>query len=234
MNEQLLKTLNWTPEQALGKKIKINEGEATIVGIVSDFHNNSLQYDITPCVFTNWKYFHDHAFIKIGKGHMPPLSFIENQWKNNYPESVYTYHFLDESIEKEYLVERLIQAGFTIFSILVIIIGCLGIFGLMSFITIQKRKEVGIRKVLGASVFQIVNYFSKEFIFLILISFLISAPVCYYLLERWLVNFSYRIELTVDMFLLGGIITLLIALISSAFQTVGAALVNPVHSLRSE
>ncbi len=234
VNEKLLKSFGWAPEEAIGKKLLINEGEATIEGVVKDYHNNSLQREISPCIILNWVYFNDQAFIKVAAENPPPLSAIEEIWKSTFSSSVYRHQFLDESIEKEYMLEQLIFKGFTIFSFLVMIIGCLGIFGLMSFLTLQKTKEVGIRKVLGATVMQIITFFSKEFILLIALAFIIAAPLTYYVMELWLRNFTYRIELTVWMFLTGGILTLLIALLTSGFHTVRAALTNPAGSLRSE
>jgi hypothetical protein len=234
VNETLLKSFGWDPEEAIGKKLMINEGEATIVGVVKDYHNNSLQREITPCIILNWVYYNDQAFIKVANGNPPPLSSIEEIWKSTFSASVYRHRFLDDSIDKEYMLEHLIFKGFTIFSFLVMIIGCLGIFGLMSFLTLQKTKEVGIRKVLGATVMQIITFFSREFVQLIVLAFIIAAPLTWHLMELWLQNFSYRIELTVWMFLTAGILTLLIAILTSGFHTVRAATANPSGSLRSE
>ncbi|NHF58642.1 FtsX-like permease family protein [Flavobacteriaceae bacterium TP-CH-4] len=232
VNETLLGTYGWNPREAIGKKIQINEGIATIVGVVRDFHNNSLQRDISPCIIMNWTYFQNQAFIKIDSG--KPLEFIKANWEDTFASSVFRYSFLDDSIEKEYVVEQLIFNGFTILSILAIGIGCLGLFGLMSFIVARKKKEIGIRKVLGAGIPQIFSVVTGEFIGLISVAFVIAAPFVYYFGKVWLESFTYRIELSVWMFLSGGLLTLMIAMITCSFQSLRAAFANPVNSLREE
>ncbi|NER13024.1 hypothetical protein GWK08_06210 [Leptobacterium flavescens] len=234
VNEKLLKAYNWTPQEAIGKRLAINEGEATIVGVVKDFNNHSLQYEITPCIILNWNAYQNNAFIKIADGSSRTLASVEKTWNGIFKNSVYNYEFLDDSMEKEYLVERLIFNGFTILSILAISIGCLGLLGLMSFITLRKTKEIGIRKVLGAGLLDNVTFFSKEFIFLVAIAFIIAVPLVYYAMNMWLQGFSYKVELSLWMFLSGGVITLMIALLSCSFQSVKASLADPVKSLRTE
>jgi putative ABC transport system permease protein len=162
------------------------------------------------------------------------LQSIEQLWKQSFTTSIFQYEFVDDSIAKEYFVETLSFKGFTVFSIIVALIGCLGLFGLMTFITSRKTKEVGIRKILGASAAEIILFFSKEFMLLILIAFVIATPVAFVLMRLWLEGFTYKIELAAWMFLSGGIITLVVALIASGFQTIKAAVANPVNSLRSE
>jgi putative ABC transport system permease protein len=234
VNERLLKSLGWTPEEAIGKRLVINEGEATIVGVVRDFHNTSLQNEITPCVLLNWNHYQNHAFVHLSKVKPEVLQAIEKAWKQTFTTSIFQYEFVDDAIAKEYFVETLSFKGFTIFSFIVALIGCLGLFGLMTFITSRKTKEVGIRKILGASASQIVFFFSKEFVLLILMAFLIAAPAGFILMRLWLEGFTYKIELAAWMFLSGGVITLLVALITSGFQTIKAAVANPVESIRRE
>ncbi|MDY8137532.1 ABC transporter permease [Aquimarina sp. 2201CG5-10] len=234
VNEKLIQSKGWTPQEAIGKKLVINEGEATIVGVVKDYHNSSLQSEITPCILINWNSIQNQVFVKIKNGNYKSLEQIEEIWNDTFTSAVYTYNFLNDSIEKEYLLERLIFNGVTLLSILAISIGCMGLLSLMSFITMRKRKEVGIRKVLGASAMQIVSFFSREFMVLIIIAFLITVPVIYYILNLWLESFTYRIELSIWMFLSGGLLTLIIAIITSGFQSVKAAIANPINSLRTE
>jgi putative ABC transport system permease protein len=147
---------------------------------------------------------------------------------------VYSYAFLDELIEKNYAIENLVFHGFTLFSVLAIVIGCLGLFGLMSFMTLKKTKEIGIRKVLGATVTQIVALFSKEFVGLITVAFCIAAPLAYYMIDGWLQSFVYRISLSAWMFVSGGVLALIIAMATVSYQSVKAGLANPVDSLRNE
>ncbi|MEQ9404712.1 MAG: ABC transporter permease [Cyclobacteriaceae bacterium] len=234
INETLLKSMNWTAEEALGKRLQINEGEATIVGVVKDFHNNSLQHQIGPVIFINWTFLLDETAIRMAATNPLALYEVEQIWSEQFPDKVYSHHFLDDSIAREYAMESLIFNGFTIFSVLVVFIGILGLLGLMSFITLQKTKEVGIRKVLGASFSNIFLFFSKEYIMLILIAFILAIPAVWYLMNQWLEDFVYRIDLSVWMFVAGGVLTLLVAGMTSFFQIAKTASVNPVESLRNE
>jgi ABC-type antimicrobial peptide transport system permease subunit len=176
------------------------------------------------------------AFIKIQpKANLSAsLAHIEKTWKEISPDRVYSYSFLDELIEKNYTVENLVFRGFTLFSVLAIVIGCLGLFGLMSFMTLKKTKEIGIRKVLGANVTQIVALFSKEFVIQVAIAFCIAAPMAFYMIDEWLQSFVYRIQLSPWMFILGGMIALIIAMATVSYQSFKAALANPVDSLKNE
>ncbi|MEO0573185.1 MAG: ABC transporter permease [Bacteroidota bacterium] len=234
VNETLLKSYGWTPEEAVGKRIQINEGEAIIVGVVKDFHNNPLQNKISPCILLNWNYFQNSAFIKLSGSKVEGIAKIQTSWEELFTKSVYKQQFLDDAIEKEYLVENLVFKGFTTFSILSILIGCLGLFGLMSFIVSRKRREISIRKVLGASLFENITLFSKEYIKIVGVSFVIASPFVYYLMGQWLEGFTYHIQPSIWMFLSGGLITLSIALFTCSFQSIKAALINPARNLRSE
>ncbi|MEO9871711.1 MAG: ABC transporter permease, partial [Ekhidna sp.] len=231
INEKLAKSFGWkNPEDALGQSLRINEGEAKVVGVIKDFHNQPFQYELTPVVLMNWTAWQWRAFAKINS--FDALIHIEETWKSQFPESIFTYNFLDDSIKKEYLLENLIYRGFKLFSMLVIIIGCLGLLGLMSFITLQKTKEIGVRKVLGASVVQIISNLSKEFSIIIFIGFIVAVPVVYYFMGIWLNNFSYRIELSLWIFIAGGLITFLFGIGISSLKSVKAARANPIESLK--
>ena len=236
VNERVCRALGRTPTQILGQRLIINEGEGTVVGVIKDFHNKSLQDDISPCIFLNSGWWLERVNVKLhSTTNMPTiLSFVEKQWKELYPEGVYKYSFLDESLAQNYALEQLVYKGFTIFSILTILIGCLGLHGLLSFITLRKTKEVGIRKALGASVSQIVSMFSKEFVVIVIVAFVIAAPIAYYLMNQWLLDFTYRISLSWWMFGFGVILTTVIMLFTISYQTIRAAIANPVDSLRNE
>ena len=232
VNETLIKAMGWEAAEAIGKRIQINEGEAEIIGVVTDYHNNSLQDEISPCIILNWQYFLDHAFIQVADISDVDLNKIASIWEGHFSGSVFRYTFVDDDIAQEYHLETSIEAGLKILSLLVMIIACLGIFGLMMFTTQRRRKEVSIRKVLGASVISIVQLFSMEIIYVIIIAFCISAPLIFIMADSWLNNFAHRIVLTPRLFILGGAVTLVLALVSTSLQTIKAALVHPVTNLR--
>ena len=234
VNERTIEMMGWNPQEAIGKQLAINEGVATIVGVVKDFHNNSLQNEITPCILLNWIPFKDNAFIKLAKLDATTLSTIEKTWKDQFSRGVYSYRFLDESMAKEYTVEKLIDNGFRLFSLIAISIGCLGLIGLMAFITTRRIKEIGIRKVLGAGLIKNIIYLSREYIILVLIAFMIASPIIYYFMEKWLQGFTYTIPINIWMFITGGMVTLGIALLTCSYQSAKAALINPIQSLKSE
>lgn len=234
VNETLLKSYGWQPHEAIGQQIQINEGKATIIGVVKDFHNNALQYDITPCILLNWKYYLGNAYIKLTDSNYTSLSSIQTSWEETYVNSIYSHQFLNDAISKEYTVENMIFTGFGVFSILAILIGCLGLFGLMSFVVIQKRKEIGIRKVLGASLLENISFFSKEYVHVVILSFIIAAPLVYYFMNAWLESFTYRIQPSIWMFFFGGLATFLIAMATCSFQSIKASRANPIVTLREE
>ncbi len=234
VNEKLLESYSWTPEEAIGKRIQINEGQATIVGVVKDYHNNSFQHEITPCIILNWTYFQNQAFIKIANHNYLAAGTVRTIWEDVFTNSIYKRNFLDDSIAKEYAIEHLVYNGFIIFSIIAISIGCLGLFGLMSFVISRRTKETGIRKVLGATAIQIFSSFSKEFIGLVIFAFCVAVPIVYYFMNLWLEEFTYRINISIWMLASGGLITLIISIITCSFQSIKAALTNPVNVLREQ
>lgn len=234
VNETLVSSKGWTPEEAIGQQLVINEGTGTITGVVADYHNNSLQSSITPTIITNWNFFLNNVFVKLLNTEASSLAEIEKAFTEIFPSAVFSYTFLDDSIAREYVLENSIFLGFKVFSALAIAIACLGLFCFMALIAIAKTKEVGIRKMLGASVFQIIFLISKEYLILIFFSFLIAAPIVYYAMHQWLQNFTYQIELAAWMFMAGGILTLCCAFFASGYQLLKAATVNPIKSLKTD
>jgi ABC-type antimicrobial peptide transport system permease subunit len=162
------------------------------------------------------------------------LASVEKLWTSTYPDFVYEYQFLDEKIDRFYRQENQLSKLYTIFAAIAIFISCLGLYGLVSFMATQKIKEVGIRKVLGASIGNIVYLFSREFTLLILLSFCIAAPLAWYIMNQWLQDFTYRIKPGVGIFALAIIGSIIIAWITVGYRSLRAALANPVKSLRSE
>ncbi|MDJ1502813.1 ABC transporter permease [Xanthocytophaga agilis] len=241
VNETLIKMLGLTPEKAVGQTLIISEGEAPIVGVVRDFHNTSLQQSIKPCVLLLWnKDFIEESSIRLQLPHNNPLAiqstlaFIEDTWKEAFPEGVYQYAFLKDTLAKNYLVENLIFDAFRVFAVISIFISCLGLFGLITHTSEQRTKEIGIRKVLGASVQQIVLLLSGDFLWLIGIAFIATIPLIWYIMHEWLQKFTYKIEIRWWMFGLSGAIAFIIALATICVQAIRSALANPTQSLRSE
>lgn len=223
-------------EDAIGKDVKLGSGRwVPIVGVVKDFKTNSLRDAVKPIVISARKKFESQAAVKIETRNLnATVSGIQKLWEGTYPEYAYNGYFLDENIAKFYQQENQLALVYKIFAFIAIFISCLGLYGLVSFMAVQRTKEVGVRKVLGASVFSIVFLFSKEFMILILISFVIAMPAAWYMMSEWLQNFAYRIPLTAGVFLLAVVASSAIAWVTVGYKAVKAALVNPVKSLRSE
>lgn len=236
VNETLMREIGITdPQAALGERITYRGQQVSIVGVVKDFHNLSLHKEIRPVLL--WR--NPSQFQKVSfKINMPQaqeaISQIERHWKEAFPDHYFSYKFLDEDLATWYEKEAKTARLLSVFAFVAIFIGCLGLYGLVSFSTAQKIKEVGIRKVLGASVTDIVYLFTKEFVRLVIIAFLVAAPIGYYLMGQWLQDFSFGIKLSWWMFGLGALLTSGIALFTISFQSIKAALANPVKSLRNE
>jgi putative ABC transport system permease protein len=234
VNEKLVGTMGWTPEEAVGKKLVINEGEGTIVGVVKDYQNESLKQELAPQLLINWKWIQARAYVKPNHQTSELLTAVEKTWKEFAPGAVFSHMIITEAIDKQYALEHLVFDGFTVFSVLAIIIGCLGLFGLSSFMAVRRAKEIGVRKVLGASLTHILSQFSKEFVWMVVIGFVVAAPLAYIIMERWLSEFPFRTDITWWMFASGGALALFIALATVSFHSLKAGMANPVDSLRNE
>ncbi|MGN6194198.1 MAG: ABC transporter permease [Ginsengibacter sp.] len=238
VNETLLKKLGITnPQDALGKQMDFWDGGkvGNIVGVIKDFNSYSLREPIAPVVLSTWKDVYQTINIKIKPGTQKAvLPFIQKLWTSTYPDYVYDYKFLDKTIENFYKQEDQLSQLYKIFAGIAIFISCLGLYGLVSFMAAQRTKEVGIRKVLGASAKSIIYLLSKELTVLIIIAFVISAPIAWYIMHKWLQNYTYRIPLGASIFILAIISSIVIAWITVAHRAIKAALANPVKSLRSE
>lgn len=238
VNETLLKKLGITkPEEALGKEINFWDGDkvAPIVGVIRDFNSYSLRQPMAPVVLSTWKDVYQTINIKINPGaEKPTLAFVEKIWNQAYPDYVYEYKFLDETIHNFYKQENQLSLLYKIFAAIAIFISCLGLYGLVSFMAVQRTKEMGIRKVLGANARNIVYLLSKEFTLLIIIAFVIAGPIAYYIMHGWLQNYTYRINLGVSVFILAIVSSMIIAWITVGHRAIKAAIANPVKSLRTE
>jgi putative ABC transport system permease protein len=240
LNEAAVKKLGW--DSALHKKIVMSDvaagkpREGRVIGVVKDFHLRSLHYAIEPLVLlvAPEPYYLDDVLVRLDAPNISPtLAALEQKWREIAPHRPFEYFFLDEQFDRLYRKEQKLAQIFNYFSAMAILVGCLGLFGLASFVAEQKTKEIGIRKVLGASVAGIV-LLSKEFTKLVLVATLVAWPLAYFAMSRWLQDFAYRIDLSVWIFLLAGAIALLIAWLTVSWQAIKAALANPVNVLRYE
>jgi len=238
INEAAVKAFGWSrPEDALGKRLLTGHGGRTnpIIGVTKNFHYRGLQSEVEPLVmeFLPWSFRYITLSIDITDLNNT-LAFVGSQWKALWPGHPVEHFFLDTDFDRQYRADEQIGNVFGIFTFLGLFIACLGLLGLASFTAESRTKEIGIRKVLGASVGGIVLMLSKQFTKWILLANCIAWPVAYYFMDRWLKNFAFRIDIGIWTFMLSGVLVLLIALLTVSYQSVKAAVANPVDSLRYE
>lgn len=236
VNERLAAlTGNTNPADIVGKRIRMWGKNLPVVGVVKDFHTVSLHDPIEPTIMLNRIRGYRNLSMRIRPADTETaLADIKKRWEATYPEFIYSFEFMDESIRSFYESDAKASTLISIFTSLAIFIGCLGLFGLASFMANQKTKEIGIRKVLGASVESILFIFSREFIVLIAVGFALAAPLAFFGMNKFLDEFAYKITIGPGLFVIGLMVTLLIAAVTVGYRSIRAALVNPVDSLRSE
>ena len=242
VNQTFSKNLGFVkPEQSLGKSINvIGLNTYTIVGVVADFHENSFHEAMKPVVIVNLPDFQKGIAIKLSTRGMQAkeakaiLAQVEKQWKQAYPEEDFQSSFLNESIRWLYDQETKTAWLMNVIMIITIFISCMGLFGLAMFTAEQRTREIGIRKVLGATVINIVSLLSKDFVLLVIISIVIASPIAGYVMSQWLQDFAFRIHITGWVYIMAGAMAIVIALCTVSFQAIRAAVANPVKSLRSE
>jgi putative ABC transport system permease protein len=236
INRSAVKLLGFSsPEAAIGKSILSNDRKWDVIGVVEDYHQKSLRFPLEPIRFM--PAYSTNSVISVKIAPTDPsktIAAIKQKYENFFPGNLFDYGFLDERFNRQYQNERLFSKGFGIFAALAIFVACLGLFGLAMFTTIQRTKEIGVRKVLGASVSNIMVLVSKDFLVLVLIASIIAFPVAWYAMNSWLENFAYRINISWGIFAAAGIAALLVALVTISFQAIKAAIANPVKSLRTE
>jgi putative ABC transport system permease protein len=237
-NEAAIKLLGVSkPEDALNKKIDFWGEEFTIIGIVSNHHQESLKQDYDAYIFRFFPDADNYYSLKIAPGAGSVTDIVktaEKEWTTFFPGNPFEYFFLDDHFAAQYKADDQFGKTFALFAILAIIVACLGLFGLASFVTTQRTKEIGIRKISGASISAIVVLLTRDFIKPILIAFAIATPITYYLLKQWLENYAFRMDVSFWMFFIPCFAILLIAMITVSTQTIRAASANPVKSLRTE
>lgn len=238
VNESFVKNLGLKkPEDILNKEISMwgDRIKCPAVGVLKDFNDRSFRHDLAPLLITTNVTMYSQAGIKLATTNISStLQSVKSIFEQTFPGFVYEYKFLDDKIESFYKQEDQLSSLYKIFAIIAIFLSCLGLYGLVSFMAVQRVKEVGIRKVLGASVSSVIYLFSKEFIILVVIGFVIASPIAWYFMDKWLQDYVYRINISWWIFLVGGISAVVIALITVSFQAIKAAIANPVKSLRTE
>jgi putative ABC transport system permease protein len=241
INEVIVKALGYpTNEDAIGKRILFTLGRdevpAEIIGVVKNYHQRSLKESYDPILYfypqwTNWKYY----TVRFNSDNLArELADAEIKYKEIFSGNAFEYFFLDEFFNRQYLSDKRFSSIFTLFTLLAIFVACLGLYGLSKFFIKLRTKEIGVRKVLGASVYSILLLFSKEFIVLVVIASVIATPVIYFAAHNWLENFAFHIQLNWIIFLIPPLLLLIISMITVGLQSLKTAVKNPVTALRTE
>ncbi len=234
INESLAQKIGWTPQQAIGKTIEKNV-PGPVVGVVKDFNFESLHEPIKPlAIFLGRDYVQKFIVRLNGNNMQSTLAKLEVLWKQRVPHRPFEYHFLDEDYNKLYVGEQRSSTLFTVAATLAILLACLGLFGLAAFTTVQRTKEIGIRRVLGANITSITMLIARNFLVMIGIAILIAIPLAWYAGNQWLQDFAFRIPVQAWVFVAASLATIMIALVTVGFHSVRSALMNPVKSLRTE
>ena len=236
LNEQAVKRFGWKdPAAAIGKPFEMGNQKGIVRGVVNDFHFNSLQQAIEPLAIYPIGDRFSRITVKADiKKVDQSISFIEKTWKKHFPSALFDYDFMDEQIGEQYAAEKKFAKIFLYFSVLSLVIACLGLYGLTAYSASQKVKEIGVRKVLGATVNNLAIMLSRDFLKLILVAFIIAVPIAWYMMNNWLTDFAYRTDISWWMFGAAGLLVLMIAIVTVSFQVIKAAVANPIQSLRTE
>lgn len=223
------------PEEAIGQKVRIGGDTLTVVGVVENFHQEGLKQDFRQTAFSLQPANGNYFCLKVNPENVgETIAYVRDKYQASFPENPFDYFFLDTFFNTQYKSEQQFGKVFGFFSLLAIFVASLGLFGLASYTATQRTKEIGIRKVLGSSVPAIFVLLSKDFLKLVLVSNVIAIPIVWYLMDKWLSGFAFRIEIGIGVFIVAACITALIALITVSYQSITAAVTNPVKSLRYE
>lgn len=236
LNESAVRQLGWkNAESAIGKPVKLNDKSGTIIGVVRDFHYNSFQHLIEPLAINQVGENFSRITIRINKGKLSDgVTAVSNIWKKHYPSALFDYNFLDAELQRQYIAEERFSKIITFFSALALVIATLGLYGLISYEVIQRTKEIGIRKMLGASVMSISYQLARKFLWLLGISSVISLPVSILFMHKWLQNFEYQVNVSWLLFISPMIFVSFIALLVVGVKSARAAFVQPVNALRAD
>lgn len=236
INESASKLLGFaSPEDAYQAGIRFWRQEWEIVGVVADHHQQSLHVPVEPIIFTPQYSTGNFFFVKASAENLPQtIANVEGEYKRFFPGNSFTYFFLDEFFNRQYQVDQHFRTAFILFASLGVLLACLGLFGLSFFTTVQRTKEIGIRKVVGATTGNILSLLLKDFSKIILLAAVLASPLTYYVINQWLAGYAYHINVSWTMLAVPGLMTLVIALLTVSYQTLKAALLNPVDPLKCE
>ncbi len=235
LNEDAAKLLGFKDaESAINQKV-IRRDTETVVGVVANFHQEGLKKSVQPMIMLPVPDARNYYSVKMAGGDVSAtVASIKNTWDKYFPSDPFNYSFLDESFNKQYKSDELFGSIFTMFAMLAILIACFGLAGLSAYNILQRRKEIGIRKVVGASIQQLLALLVSDFLRLVIVAFLISIPITWLVMNQWLQGFAYRINISWLVFAIAGIVIIIIVLATISFQAIKAATANPVKSLRTE
>jgi putative ABC transport system permease protein len=234
-----VRTLGWgEPQNAIGKRFEWGLGKkGRIIGVVKDFHFNSLQQKVSPVVIhimPQW-FWYSYLSVRLPVANVKTtLHSLEQVWSKTLPNHPFDYFFVDQDFAKQYQSEQRLSRLSVVFSVLIIVISCLGLLGLVIVAVEQRTKEIGVRKVLGATIAGITTLISKDFLKLVTFAIVIASPIAWWIMDKWLADFAYRIQISWWVFAIAGILAILIALLTVSIRAIGAAVANPVKSLRTE
>jgi putative ABC transport system permease protein len=222
-------------ENPIGKRFKMHETMGTIIGVVKDFHFASMRQKIEPAIFYYKPQYYYKLYVKTtGKDAPKAIAALASQWKKYNADFTFEYNFLDEAYNNLYKTEEKTELLLNIFAAIAIFISCLGLLGLATYTAQVRTREIGVRKVLGANVGGIIRLLAMNFLKLVLIAILIAVPIAWWLTDKWLQDFAYKINISWTVFAIAGVLAMLIAVLTISFQSIKAAIANPVKSLRTE
>jgi putative ABC transport system permease protein len=227
-------------EEAIGQKLDMGGRVFTIIGVTRNFHQQSSKIAYTPIVINYFPGIRGFYSVRINGGNDPTTTYtkvigsLNTAWQKIFPDNPFYYFFLDDEFNKQYRSDQQFAKLFTFFSIIATIVACMGLFGLSSFMANKRAREIGIRKVLGSNLNQLFLLLSKEFLIIIAVANIITWPAIYYLMNKWLSGFPYRINLQPGIFLLSALIVFVISIVTISFQIAKAAVANPVKALKTE
>ncbi len=235
LNESCVKMLNFTNQEIIGRKINMNGRTGFVKAVAKDFHFTSLHQKIGPLVLFIEPWDNNFALVKVKPENISStIAFMKDKWELLFSHRPFNYEFMDDQFDQLYRSEKQIGQVFIAFAAVAILIACLGLFGLASFIARQRIKEIGIRKIVGAGLIDILNLLAGNFVKLVIIAIILATPIAYIFIKMWLEDFSYKISIGMSAFMLAGITSLIIALATVSYQTISAANTNPAHLLRNE